>query len=112
MLRRLVLTVYLLLCTASFYVSPAMADDEWDRMGRGGDASFTVLLIIVGLIYGAHSLLKELDRDYIYTALFGCIVYFVIAIISYNVFDYKMGWGWFITIFVGSIYIGKNSEII
>jgi len=114
MFRRVFLTTAVFFYTMALSVLPAIADDEWDNMGRGGDSSlfggmlFIAAVIAIGTV--AHHILKEIDNDYIGTILFGCIVSVVSGIISYQVFDYKFGWGWFITIFVASIYLEKQGR--
>lgn len=104
--------------TILFYVliigiSLAIADDGsggWDSMGRGGGAGDFGIVLFIAFVVGAHYILKAIDKDYIFTIIAVCAIYAVIAIISYKVFDYQMGWGWFLTIFVSAIFLDKQTN--
>jgi hypothetical protein len=104
------IVLYLLL----FCVLPAIADDGsvMDARGMmgnpGGGSQGLKIILAIAIVVGAHFILKAIDRDYIFTIIGGCIGYFVIAIISYQVFDYQMGLGWFITIFAATIFLDKH----
>lgn len=110
MFRRVSLTTVVLFYTMALSALPAIADDEWDSMGRCGDSSLFVGMIFIAIIAGIHHVLKEIDRYYIFTIILACAVCAVAGIISYQVFDYKMGCGWFITIFIASIYFEKKGS--
>jgi hypothetical protein len=114
MFRRVFLTTAVFFYAMALSVIPAIAYNEWDGMGRGGGSSLfgvmIVIAVVIAIFVGAHHVLKEIDSEYIGSIIFGCIVAIVIGIVSAQVFDYTLGWGWFLTIFIATIYFEKQGR--